>query len=246
MRNIKLILQYDGTGYHGWQMQKNAPTVQETLSEAVYKVTGAKPQLTGSSRTDAGVHAKRFVCNFKTESGIPCERLPIALNTYLPEDIICLFAEEADADFNARFSAKGKCYTYYILNSKFPDAFRRNYSWHFPYDLNIDNMKKAALAFVGEHDFAGFASSGATTVTTVRTIYSLDVEKDGDLIKITAKGNGFLYNMVRIIAGTLAFVGCGKLDASEIPEIILSCDRSRAGITAPPQGLFLTEVYYDE
>lgn len=246
MRNIKLILQYDGTDYHGWQMQKNAPTVQETVSDAIFRVTGAKPQLTGSSRTDAGVHAKRFVCNFKTESAVPCERLPIALNTYLPDDIVCLLAEDCDMDFSARFSAKGKCYTYYILNSRFPDAFWRNYSWHFPYNLNIENMKKAAQGFVGRHDFAGFASSGATTATTVREIYSLDVEKDGDLIKITAKGDGFLYNMVRIIAGTLAFVGCGKLDARDIPDIIASRDRARAGITAPPQGLFLSEVYYDE
>ena len=246
MRNIKLILQYDGTRYHGWQMQKNAPTVQETLSDAILKITGAKPQLTGSSRTDAGVHAKGFVCNFKTESNVPCERLPVAINTYLPEDIVCLFAEECDSDFNARFSAKGKCYTYYILNSKMPDAFLRNYSWHFPYTINIDNMKEAAKSFVGRHDFAGFAASGFSTATTVREIYSLDVEKNGDLVKITAKGNGFLYNMVRIIAGTLAFVGCGKIDAKDMPDIIASCDRNRAGITAPPQGLFLTEVYYDE
>ncbi len=246
MRNIKLTIQYDGTNYHGWQMQKNAPTVQETLSSAVSRVTGTKPQITGSSRTDAGVHAKKFICNFKTQSKVPCERLPLALNTYLPKDIVCLSAEDCDENFNARFSAKKKCYTYYIFNSKLPDAFLCDYSWHFPYKIDIEKMKKAAKAFVGRHDFAGFSASGASVLTTVREIYSLDVEKDGYLIKITVTGNGFLYNMVRIIAGTLAFSGCGKINPDSIPEIIKSCDRKRAGITAPPQGLFLTEVYYDE
>ena len=246
MRNIKLTVQYDGTAYHGWQIQKNAPTVQETLSDAILRITGERPQLTGSSRTDAGVHARRFCCNFKTESQIPCVRLPQALNTYLPRDIVCLEAAECAADFNARFSAKGKCYTYYILNSRLPDAFLCGYSWHFPHRIDIENMKKAAEAFVGEHDFAGFAASGFTAETTVRRIYSLDIEKNGDLITITVKGNGFLYNMVRIIAGTLAFAGCGKLKPEDMADIIASRDRKRAGITAPPHGLFLTEVYYDE
>lgn len=246
MRNIKLIIQYDGTAYHGWQTQKNAPTVQETLRDAISRIIGVKPQLTGSSRTDAGVHAKRFCCNFKTDFNLPCDKLPKAINTYLPKDIVCLEAEDCDADFDARFSAKGKCYSYYILNSKLPDAFLRDYSWHFPYKIDIENMKKAAEAFLGEHDFVGFAASGFTVATTVREIYSLDVEKTGDLIKITVKGNGFLYNMVRIIAGTLAFAGCGKLDPCDMADIIASRDRKRAGITAPPQGLFLQEVYYDE
>lgn len=244
MRNIKLTLQFDGTAYHGWQMQKNAPTVQETLSCAIEKITGNKPQLVGSSRTDAGVHAKKFVCNFKTDASIPSERIPTALNTYLPKDIVCLTAEDEKSDFNSRFSAKKKCYTYYILNSKQPDAFLCDYSWHFPYELDISKMKKAAEAFLGKHDFVGFAASGFTVKTTIREIYSLDIDKEGSLIKITVTGDGFLYNMVRIMAGTLAFVGCGKIDAREIAEIIASKDRKRAGVTAPPQGLFLTEVYY--
>ena len=244
MRNIKLVLQFDGTAYHGWQMQKNAPTVQETLSGAIKRITGSVPQLVGVSRTDAGVHAKQFVCNFKTEASIPVARIPAALNTYLPDDIVCLFAEDAENDFNARFSAKKKCYTYYILNSKQPDAFLRNYSWHFPYELDISKMKKAAQCFLGKHDFVGFAASGFTVKTTVREIYSLDIEKEKDLIKITVTGDGFLYNMVRIIAGTLAFAGCGKIAPEQMAEIIASKDRKRAGITAPPQGLFLTEVFY--
>lgn len=244
MRNIKLTLQYDGTAYHGWQMQTNAPTVQETLSGAIERITGVRPQLVGSSRTDAGVHAKRFVCNFKTDASIPSERIPTALNTYLPKDIVCLMAEDEKPDFDARFSAKKKRYTYYILNSKQPDAFFCDYSWHFPYELDISKMKKAAEAFLGTHDFVGFAASGFTVKTTVREIYSLDIDKEGDIIKITVTGDGFLYNMVRIMAGTLAFVGCGKIAAEDMADIIASKDRNRAGITAPPQGLFLTEVYY--
>lgn len=244
MRNIKLTIQYDGTAYHGWQTQKNAVTVQETLEKAIMSLTGQKPQIVGCSRTDTGVHAKRFVCNFKSETSIPCDKLPLAINTRLPSDIICLLAEDAEPDFNSRYSAKKKCYTYYIQNSQFPDVFKVNYAWHFPYKTDVAKMQKAAKAFLGEHDFVGFAASGFTVKTTVRTIYSLDVEKEGDLIKITVTGNGFLYNMVRIIAGTLAFCGCGKINADEMADIIASCDRKRAGITAPPQGLFLTEVYY--
>lgn len=244
MRNIKLTLQYDGTAYHGWQMQKNAPTVQQSLSDAIKAITGRNPILTGCSRTDAGVHAKMFVCNFKSETRIPEEKIPIALNTKLPDDIVCVKAEDVEDSFNARLSAKKKCYTYYILNSKFPNAFRGGYSWYFPYSVDVDKMKKAAKAFLGVHDFIGFAASGFTVKTTVREIYSLDVEKNGDIIKITVTGNGFLYNMVRIIAGTLIFAGCGKLDPDSMEDIIASKDRKRAGITAPPQGLFLTEVYY--
>lgn len=244
MRNIKLTIQYDGTAYHGWQTQKNVRTVQETAEKAIAVITGAKPQLTGCSRTDTGVHAEMFAANFKSETKIPCEKFPLALNTYLPDDIVCIKAEDMPADFNARFCAKGKKYTYYIQNSRFPDVFEKNYAWHYPYKLDIDEMKRAAAAFLGEHDFIGFAASGFTVKTTVRTIYSLDVEKTGDKIKITVCGNGFLYNMVRIIAGTLAFVGCGKLKAGDMADIIASRDRKRAGITAPPQGLFLSEVYY--
>lgn len=246
MRNIKLTISYCGTAYHGWQSQKNATTVQDVLSSAILDLTGSKPQLTGCSRTDTGVHAKRFVCNFKSETKIPADKLSLALNTKLPPDIVCLSAEDVDMSFNARFCAKKKCYTYYIQNSRFPDVFMQNRAWHFPYPLDLDAMKTASQAFLGIHDFVGFAASGFTVKTTVRTIYSLDIEKNNDLLKITVTGNGFLYNMVRIIAGTLAFVGCGKIAASDMADIIASCDRKRAGITAPAEGLYLTEVFYDE
>lgn len=246
MRNVMLTISYDGSAYHGWQSQKNAHTVQDTLEDAILALTGARPNITGCSRTDTGVHAKNFVCNFKTESSIPAEKFPLALNTKLPADIVCLSAVDVDMRFNARFSAKKKCYTYLIQNSRFPDVFMQNRAWHFPYPLDIDEMKRAARAFLGTHDFYGFAASGFTVKTTVRTIYSLDVEKTGDLIKITVVGNGFLYNMVRIIAGTLAHVGCGKISSGDMADIIASRDRKRAGITASPEGLYLTEVFYDE
>lgn len=244
MRNIKLTIQYDGTAYHGWQTQENAVTVQETLENAIFELTGTKPKLIGSSRTDTGVHARRFVCNFKSETTIPNRKLPLAINTKLPRDIVCLKAEDVEMGFHSRYGAKKKTYSYYIQNSQFPDVFKLNYAWHYPYPLDLGEMKKAAEAFLGEHDFIGFAASGFTVKTTVRTIYSLEVEKIDDLIKITVTGDGFLYNMVRIIAGTLAFCGCGKLSASDMPDIIASCDRKRAGITAPACGLYLEEVYY--
>lgn len=244
MRNIKLTIQYDGKDYHGWQSQDNAITVQEVVENAIKELTGTKPKIIGSSRTDTGVHAKRFVCNFKSETTIPCRKLPLAINTKLPRDVVCLAAEDVDMSFHSRYHAKKKTYTYYIQNSQFPDVFRLDYAWHFPYALDIDEMKKAAQAFLGTHDFIGFAASGFTVKTTVRTIYSLDVEKTEDLIKITVTGDGFLYNMVRIIAGTLAFCGCGKLNADDMSDIIASRDRKRAGITAPAAGLYLEEVFY--
>ncbi len=245
MKNIKLTIQYDGTAYHGWQTQENAVTVQETLEKAIKKLLELDTlRLTGCGRTDTGVHARRYICNFYADTAIPLDKLPLALNTYLPNDIICLAAEEVSEDFDSRYMAKKKTYSYYINNSTFPDAFLRNYSWHFKYRLDIEKMREAAKAFLGEHDFYGFAASGFTVKTTVRTIYSLDIEKNGDIIAIHITGNGFLYNMVRIIAGTLAFVGTGKIAAEDMADIIDSCDRTRAGITAPPSGLFLTEVFY--
>lgn len=244
MRNIKLILKYDGSCYHGWQTQENALTIQLCVEEAIKKLTGVMPKVTGCGRTDAGVHATGFVCNFKSETLIPCEKLPYALNRLLPCDIVCIDAQDVDEAFDSRKSAKKKTYTYYVLNSKYKDPFYNNRAWHYRYELDIEKMKKAAQYFIGTHDFIGFAASGFTVKTTVRTIYSLDVEKTGDIVKIKVSGDGFLYNMVRIIAGTLVFAGNGKINPDEMGEIIASCDRKRAGITAPPEGLYLTEVFY--
>ncbi|MDD6213981.1 MAG: tRNA pseudouridine(38-40) synthase TruA [Firmicutes bacterium] len=244
MRNIKLTLQYDGTNYHGWQTQENAVTVQEVVEKAIAAVIGARPKLVGCGRTDSGVHAMRYVCNFKSETHIPERKLPLALNAHLPADIVCMAAEDVSADFDARYSAKKKCYKYYIQNSQFPNVFRLNRIWHYPHPLDIEKMRHAAEAFLGEHDFIGFAARGFTVKTTVRTIYSIDISKKDDIIEISVCGNGFLYNMVRIIAGTLVFVGGGKLNPDDMSDIIASCDRKRAGMTAPAAGLYLSEVYY--
>lgn len=239
-----MTLQYDGTAYHGWQVQDNAVTVQGTLEKAIQSVTGETLRVTGCGRTDAGVHAKQYSANFYTQSSIPTDRLPYALNAHLPADIVCLDALECEYSFHAKNSAIGKRYVYYIYHAPIADVFYRNYAWHYRHSLDINEMQKAAKAFIGTHDFEGFSSAGRTVKTTVRTITDLHVEQNGKHIIIDVAGNGFLYNMVRIIAGTLVFVGNGKISADEIPAIIASKDRSRAGITAPPQGLFLTEVYY--
>lgn len=242
--NIKLKIQYDGTEYHGWQMQAGDATVQEKLTEAARRITGGEVKLKGCGRTDAGVHAEEYVCNFHTDARIPVDRYPYALNSKLPKDIVCLGAELAEEDFDSNKSAKAKRYIYRIYNSDIPDAFWGRYSWQYKYKLDEERMRLAAKAFVGEHDFIGFASSGFTVKTTVRTIYSLDIERNGNLITIDICGNGFLYNMVRIIAGTLVFVGSGKIEPEDMEAIIASKCRERAGVTAPPHGLCLKEVYY--
>ena len=242
--NIKLTIQYDGTAYHGWQIQAEDITVESELTKALERVTGEQIKLNGCGRTDSGVHAMSYVCNFHTDSQIPVERYPYALNTYLPDDIVCKNAQLVNDDFNANRSAKSKRYIYRIYNNDIPDAFLARYAWQYKYALDVNQMREAAKAFIGEHDFVGFASSGFSVKTTVREIYSLDVTQENDVITIDVCGNGFLYNMVRIIAGTLVYVGSGKIKASGMEEIINSKCRERAGITAPPHGLCLKEVYY--
>lgn len=244
--NMKLILSYDGTAYHGWQIQKNGITVQETVKKAIKRITGEDVNLIGCGRTDAGVHALNYSCNFKTNTNIPPERFKGAVNSQLPEDIRCTHAEFVDEDFHASYSAVGKTYIYRICNRPEVDVFERNYVWHYKYPVDIKKMQAAAEAFKGEHDFIGFAAAGFTVSTTIRTIYDLKVTEDNGLITIEVTGNGFLYNMVRIIAGTLIMMGNGKIDYQKAAEILASKDRKRAGITAPPRGLFLKEVYYEE
>lgn len=244
MRNIKLLISYDGTAYHGFQIQKNAVTVQETLENALAGLTGEKISVTGCSRTDAGVHAVNYVCNFKTNTKIPCDKLPYAVNTMLPEDISCMAAEDADEDFHARFSAKSKIYVYKIYNAPLRNALKYKYSWHYPYKIDVNLMKQACGYFLGEHDFTAFMASGGQQKTTVKTIYSLEVSDSENDIEIKIHANGYLYNMVRIIAGTLVYIGNGKIASGELENIIKSGDRTRAGITAPPQGLFLYKVFY--
>ncbi len=244
MRNIKMTIQYDGGAYHGWQIQKNAVSVQEKLTSAVCGIINEKTNIIGCGRTDAGVHALKYVASFFTSSSIDCASLVKAVNAALPEDIACLSCEDAPSDFHAANSARAKTYSYNIWNSGVKNAFYGRYSWQYKYPLDCGAMRDAARFFLGEHDFVGFAAAGFTVKTTVRTISALEIEKRGDLIEIEITGNGFLYNMVRIIAGTLADVGRGRIKSGDMAEIIASCDRRRAGITAPARGLFLKEVYY--
>lgn len=244
MQNIKLTLRFDGAKFHGWQIQPEDVSVQQLVTDALTELTGEKVNLIGCGRTDAHVHAQEYICNFKTNSDIPADKYPYGLNIILPDEIVCLCSEAVEEDFHAKRSAKSKNYIYKILNTRFHDPFYVNRAWHVKYPLDIEAMQKAAQYFIGTHDFRGFASSGLSVKTTVRTIYDLSVYKDGDIITIDVVGNGFLYNMVRIIAGTLVWVGSGKIKAEDISDIIASGERERGGMTAPPGGLYLKGVEY--
>lgn len=243
---VKAIISYDGTNYHGWQIQNNAITVQEIVNNALSKITGEEIEVTGCSRTDSGVHALTYCVSFDTDTTIPLESLSLAVNTVLPSDIRFFSCTQADDDFHARYSATSKTYIYKTDFGKIPNPFMTKYSYHFPYVLNIEDIKKAAKFFLGTHDFKGFMASGGSQKTTVRTVNKLDVSVDGNILTFEINADAYLYNMVRIISGTLLYVGCGKISPDDIPDIINSGDRKRAGITALPQGLYLKEVFYDE
>lgn len=244
MRNIKLTVEYDGTNYHGWQSQTNALAIQDVLQRAVDKLTGEKCNLTGSSRTDVGVHALGHVSNFATESKIPSDKFPYALNALLPDDVVVKKAEEVSADFHSRFCAKGKKYRYLVYNSKHPSALLRNRAYFMSRPLDTEQMRRAAECFIGKHDFKAFMASGSDIKSTERNISSVDLSWKDDIITFEITGDGFLYNMVRIIAGTLVEVGFGKISADDIPGIIKEGDRRKSGRTAPAHGLYLVEVYY--
>ncbi len=244
MRNIKLNLSYDGSLYHGFQIQKNGITIQQTVEEAIEKITGEKTAITGCSRTDAGVHALDYVCNFHTNSVIPDEKFPFALNAHLPKDIACSRAQTVDKDFHARYSAKSKIYVYKIHNLPHRDPINGRYSWHYPVRLDVGEMQKAAEFFLGTHDFKAFMATGGQQKTTVKTVYMLEVTENSGNITVKIHADGYLYNMVRIITGTLVYVGNGKIKAVDIPDIIKNGDRTLSGITAPPQGLALAEIFY--
>ena len=244
MKRILLTISYDGTNYSGWQKQKNAVTVQGEFDKACSTLFKTDVESIGASRTDAGVHALGQRAVIGVDTSIPAEKIPLALNPLLPDDIVVTHAEEVGADFNPRFKALKKTYEYSIYNAPFRNPLYRNYSEYVRYELDLDSMRTACEAFVGEHDFRAFCASGNSSKTTVRIIYSLDVEKDGDFIKIRVTGNGFLYNMVRIIAGTLIYVGEGRIAPDDLPEIIASGDRRKAGKTAGPSGLVLVKIMY--
>lgn len=242
MKNYKLTLSYDGTSYHGWQIQPNAVTIQELLQDALRKITGEDIKVTGSSRTDAGVHARKYVCNFKSDTTISTERMPHAINSCLPDDVRVSDCEIVPDDFNARFSTKQKTYLYRINTSKIPDVFNIKYSWHVTFDLDFDKMCIESKKLVGTHDFVSFMASGSDVINTERTVTDLKLSREGDFINMYITADGYLYNMVRIIAGTLVCVGMGKID--DISEVISAKDRAKAGKTAPAQGLFLYDIEY--
>ena len=244
MRNIKLIIEYDGKDFDGWQKQPNKLNIQGEIERAIQEITGEEVELIASGRTDAGVHALGQVANFKTNSSIPLEKIPIALNTKLKRSIRILDAKEVEERFHSRYNCKKKTYQYIINNSKNGTAIYRNLEYHFPQPLDVEKMNQAIQYFIGEHDFKGFKASGTSSKSSIRTIYEASVKKENEKIIIKLTGNGFLYNMVRIIAGTLIEVGIGKILPEEIPEIIISKDRTRAGKTLPPNGLYLVKVEY--
>lgn len=248
MKRIRLIVSYDGTNYHGWQVQPREQTIEGMLNLALFQLTGEQIQVIGASRTDAGVHALGNVAVFDTQSRIPPEKFAYALNQRLPDDIVIQQSEEVSLDFHPRHQNCRKTYEYTIVNRRFPLPQYRNTALFDYSNLDLEGMRVAAKAFLGEHDFAGFCSAGAQVQTTVRKIYSLDIrEESDDRIVISVNGNGFLYNMVRIIAGTLLEVGKGRIDPNSMAGIIASKDRRQSGPTAPPQGLKLIHIdYYDE
>ena len=245
-RRILLTLSYDGTDYAGWQRQQNAVAVQQRLEEALFRLTNEPIVVMGASRTDAGVHALGQRAHFDTLSRIPPEKFPYALNACLPPDIRVLEGREVGPCFHARFDSRGKRYTYRIHNAPHASALYRRTTAHVPVPLDVDKMRRALPSLLGEHDFAAFQASGGTAKTTVRTIHAVELQQQGDELTLTVQGNAFLYNMVRIIAGTLIDLGNGKLPEDCIERALRTGDRLVLGVTAPARGLELTEVYYAE
>lgn len=246
MRNIALFLTYEGTAYHGWQVQKRDVTIGQTMEEAAAMIVGHPVKMTGCGRTDAGVHAKRYVANFRTTSTIPADRLPYAMNTHLPEDIVVTGAMEVHDDFNAIGSCVRKEYTYLIYNSRIRDPFYVNRAWFYPKHLDETIMQQAASQFVGTHDFAAVRSVGTDVKSTVRTVYYYNVERRGNLIELKVCANGFLYNMARAMAGTVVYAAEGKIKPEEIGALLESGNRTAAGPTVPPGGLYMTQLWYDD
>lgn len=246
MRNIKLTIEYDGKEFNGWQKQKERLNIQGEIERAIEIITGEKVDLIGSGRTDARVCALNQIANFKIEQcTIPIEKMAYALNSQLKKSIRIKKAEEVDEKFHSRYNCKKKTYVYTINNSEQGTAIYRYLQYHYPIHLDENKMREAAKYLIGEHDFKSFKASGTSSKSSVRTIYEADVTREGDLIKIKLTGNGFLYNMVRIIAGTLIEIGEGKLEPSSMKEIIEAKDRAKAGKTVSAYGLCLMDVKYE-
>lgn len=245
MKRILLTVSYDGFKYHGFQIQNHSTTIEGILNETISKLTNENVEVIGASRTDTGVHALGNVVVFDTASTIPAEKFCYAINTLLPEDIIITSSYEVERDFHPRKVESIKTYEYTILNSKFNVPKKRGYVWHIKTKLDVNKMREAASLLVGRHDFRGFCSSKTQAKSTIRIIYSISIIEEKEEIKIVVRGNGFLYNMVRIIAGTLANVGgLGKITKEDVYNALISGDRTCMGLTAPPQGLCLLDIEF--
>lgn len=245
MPTVALTLEFDGTNFVGWQIQDNGRSVQEVVQQALTTLYKQEIKIQGCSRTDSGVHARGLVCSGEVPFIIPAEKLPLACNALLPDDVSVVKAVYVKDDFNARFDSLGKRYIYRIYHGPTRRPLIGRYTYYTSYHLDIEAMRKAAACFAGEHDFAAFCAVGGSQKTTVRRLHSVTILERDNIVEIEVKGEAFLYNMVRIIAGTLLYVGTGKIKASDIPSIIDSCDREKAGKTLPPEGLTLEEVYYN-
>jgi tRNA pseudouridine38-40 synthase len=245
MRNIKLLIEYDGTNYQGWQVQPKGPTIQGMLEDKIKFLTGESIQLFGSGRTDAGVHALGQVAHFQTQSRMDVRSMQRALNSLLPRDIVIQEIEEVEEGFHARKQSKSKVYEYRLLNRNLRSAFHRGYVWHIPQKLDLIEMKRATTHLIGEHDFSAFRTVGSSTRTAVRRVIRAEWRRGRDgLIRFEIEANGFLKQMVRSIVGTLVEVGKGKIDPERFQKVLKSKDRKKAGPTAPAKGLFLKEVKY--
>jgi tRNA pseudouridine38-40 synthase len=243
---VKMIVAYDGTNYCGWQIQPNGIAIEQKLNEGLCALLGEEIKVTGASRTDAGVHSLGNVCVFDTHTRMPAEKISYALNQRLPEDIVVQDSCEVPESFHPRFSKSRKTYEYRILNRKFRMPTRRLDTYFYHHPLDVEKMQEAAAFLVGEHDFKSFCAANAQSQTSVRTIYECTVTRENDIITIRVTGNGFLYNMVRIIAGTLMKVGCGEMEPEQMPQILAARDRSAAGPTAPAHGLTMIGLVYEE
>ena len=244
MRNLLLTLRYDGSTFHGWQLQPNGVTVQQELCNAFRNLSGKDENIIGCSRTDAGVHANMFCCNVRTECSIPAEKVPDALNFYLPPQISVYACEEVNFDFHARYDCNGKEYIYLIYNGKYRNPFYENKAMFYPYEIDAEMLNCEAKAFIGTHDFSAFCSAGTDIEDKTREIFDCSVTRNGVLIEVKVSGNGFLYNMVRIIVGTLLDIQREKIEKGTIPQIIESRNRHNAGVTASACGLYLNKVFY--
>ncbi len=247
MRNILFIVSYDGSKYHGWQVQKNALAVQEVFQQAMGRVLGSTPDLKACSRTDTGVHARQFCISVHIERDIPLERLTAAMNHFLPPDIAVLSCREVPMEFHARYSCRGKEYVYQIWNTQVRNPFLNGYALHYWYPMNLEKLNRAAAHYVGAHDFTSFCTLDLRDRgDMVRTVTKAELSRSGDMVTFTVAADGFLYNMVRIMVGTLLRVAQGKFEPEQIPQILECCDRNAAGPTAPACGLYLNRVFYDE